>query len=255
MLGISARRKVSANAILREFYSHAERHPHGWGLALFPDGRDVQIEKEPVKATESVYLAHRLDAPIEEKALIAHIRLATIGQLEYANCHPFSQRDAAGRTWTLAHNGTIFLSILLDRQMEAQAGDTDSERILLHIVAEMNREISRRGRALDEGERFDVLARAVAALAEGNKLNLLVYDGEVMYAHSNFRDSLFFRETDDAVQFSSRPLAGDGWAGVPFLRLVAAKGGSLTREGAPHGHEYHYDPGDYRFVYMNFANL
>ena len=31
MLGISAKRRRKANATLREFFSHAERHPHGWG--------------------------------------------------------------------------------------------------------------------------------------------------------------------------------------------------------------------------------
>ena len=45
MLGISAKRRREVNAMLREFFSHAERHPHGWGLARFPDtaGLDAPI--------------------------------------------------------------------------------------------------------------------------------------------------------------------------------------------------------------------
>ena len=53
MLGISAKRRREANATLREFFSHAERHPHGWGLARFDeDGGlvDPGVEKEPVRA-------------------------------------------------------------------------------------------------------------------------------------------------------------------------------------------------------------
>ena len=50
MLGMSAKRKRRANGLLREFYSHAEAHPHGWGLARFPAGAAPAVEKEAVKA-------------------------------------------------------------------------------------------------------------------------------------------------------------------------------------------------------------
>ena len=53
MLGMSAKRKRRANGLLREFYSHAEAHPHGWGLARFPAGAAPAVEKEAVKATAS----------------------------------------------------------------------------------------------------------------------------------------------------------------------------------------------------------
>ena len=93
MLGISAKRRIRANDILREFYSHADRHPHGWGLATFNDAGAPDIEKEAVKATESEYLKKRLAEPIEESVLLAHIRLATVGHLEYRNSHPFAAAD------------------------------------------------------------------------------------------------------------------------------------------------------------------
>ena len=71
MLGISAKRRREMNAVLREFFSHAERHPHGWGLARFGDGRAPSIEKEPVKATESELLGGILGERIEERTLLA----------------------------------------------------------------------------------------------------------------------------------------------------------------------------------------
>ena len=108
LLGFSSRRKRRRNDLLREFYSHAESHPHGWGLARFPDGGAPLVEKEPVCAAHSAFLAGLLADPVEERALIAHIRLATVGHVEYENCHPFTAADNRGRTWTLAHNGTIF---------------------------------------------------------------------------------------------------------------------------------------------------
>ena len=196
MLGISARRRLPANAILREFFSHAEQHPHGWGLARFSEHGVPSVEKEPVKATASVYLKHRLDWPIEERTLLAHIRLATVGTMEYANCHPFVCEDNRGRIWTLVHNGTVFNGNILNGYMGIQFGDTDSERVLIHLVEQINLEQIRLHRALSEQERFSALSEAIADLADGNKLNLLIFDGEVMYAHTNFRDSLhMWRQT------------------------------------------------------------
>ena len=108
LLGFSSRRRRNVTPLLREFFSHAERHPHGWGLARFEDASAPQIEKEPVKATESETLRRILDEGVEAQTLLGHIRLATVGTIEFANCHPFSEADNSGRVWTLVHNGTIF---------------------------------------------------------------------------------------------------------------------------------------------------
>ena len=251
MLGMSANRRREMNAVLREFFSHAERHPHGWGLARFGDGHAPSIEKEPVKATESELLGGILGERIEERALLAQ----TVGTMEYANCHPFSGADDSGRVWTLVHNGTIFSGAVLNDYIGLQFGETDSERILLHLIARVNRAQSSRGRSLTGAERFDILSSAIAALAKGSKLNLLVHDGEFLYAHTNFRDSLHYLEEDGAVTFSTCPLSDGDWKPVPFTRLVAVKDGEFVREGTPHRNEYIYNPDDYRLVYMNFARL
>ena len=255
LLGMSAKRRRAVNALLREFYSHAEAHPHGWGLARFPAGVAPVIEKEAVKATESEYLKRILAESVEERILLAHIRLATVGHIEYENCHPFTATDNRGRTWTLMHNGTIFSGALLNDYVGIQYGDTDSERVLLHLVDRIDRVQNHRRHALDADERFDVLASMIANLAKGNKLNLLIYDGEVLYAHVNFRDSLYFLQDEDAVLFSTRPLSAGNWKPVPFTRLVAVQDGELIREGKPHGHEYIYNSEDYRLIYMDFARL
>ena len=258
LLGISAKQRRAVAAVLREFFSHAETNPHGWGLARFADegvARPPLIDKEPVKATESEHLRHLLDAGIEERMLLAHIRFASLGHLATANCHPFTASDSSGRTWTLVHNGTIFKSGPLNDYIGIQRGETDSERVLLHLVACIDREQARTGRPLDANERFDVLAAEVAALADGNKLNLLVCDGEAMYAHTNLSGTLHYCQDGDALIFSTKPLSKGTWAPVPFTRLVAAKDGAFVREAPSHGHEYVYDPEDYRYVYMGYAML
>ena len=65
---------------------------------------------------------------------LAHIRYATVGNVEYANCHPFSGQTAKGRVIMIAHNGTIFQSNTLNRYLKIQSGETDSERILLYLA-------------------------------------------------------------------------------------------------------------------------
>ena len=122
LLGFSSRRRRNVTPLLREFFSHAERHPHGWGLARFEDASAPQIEKEPVKATESETLRRILDEGVEAQTLLGHIRLATVGTIEYANCHPFSETDNSGRVWTLVHNGTIFSGVALNDYRGVQFG-------------------------------------------------------------------------------------------------------------------------------------
>lgn len=187
--------------------------------------------------------------------LLAHIRLATVGHIEYENCHPFTAADNCGRTWTLVHNGTIFNGTLLNDYVGILYGDTDSERVLLHLVERINHAQNHLHRALNEKERFDVLFTEIAVLAKRNKLNLLIFDGEVLYAHCNFRDTLHVCQEEDAVTFSTRALSAGRWAPVPFTSLIAAKDGEIVRTSPPHGNEYIYNPDDYRLVYMDFARL
>lgn len=113
----------------------------------------------------------------------------------------------------------------------------------------------RLGRALDWKERFAALDDLIGDLAGGNKLNLIVYDGEILYVHTNFRGSLHVRDDDGALVFSTKPLSQGVWKPLPLTRLVAAEDGEFVLEGAAHGKEYVYNPNDYRFLYMDFATL
>ncbi|MGN0876422.1 MAG: class II glutamine amidotransferase [Kiritimatiellia bacterium] len=255
MLGISAKERKSVNCRLKEFFSHARQHPHGWGLARFRDDGLPLVEKEPVCALESAYLKERLESEMTESSLVAHIRLATVGAMEYDNCHPFFGYDISGRVWTLVHNGTIFHAAELNQYAARQKGRTDSERVLLHLLDCMNAALAAKGGALDAKERFAVVVRTIERLSRGNKLNLLIYDGETMYAHCNFKDTLHWRQDDGEIVFSTQPLGDGGFASVPFCRAIAVKNGEVAAVGPAHGNEYIYNPDDYRLVYMDFANL
>ena len=75
LMGMSAKRRRAVNALLREFYSHAEAHPHGWGLARFSDAGVPSMETEPIKATEMAAERSLLaEHPKKLQRRINHIR-------------------------------------------------------------------------------------------------------------------------------------------------------------------------------------
>ena len=39
LLGISSEKEELVNEYLKTFYSHSDKHPHGWGLAYLYDGQ------------------------------------------------------------------------------------------------------------------------------------------------------------------------------------------------------------------------
>ncbi|MCD8356444.1 MAG: class II glutamine amidotransferase [Clostridia bacterium] len=254
LFGFSSRNQQDISSYLKEFYIHSNMHPHGWGLVTL-DGNEAVIEKEPVQASKSNYLKERLSIPFSAKTAFAHIRYATIGNVEYQNCHPYSKKDKQGRRWTLVHNGTIFDYSILDKYVKIQLGDTDSERILLYIVDCIDEKERTLGRVLDAKERFQLLDSIIAAMAKGNKLNLLIFDGEQVYVHTNYADSLHYLEQDDWTMFSTVPLTKEAWQPLPFTQLLAFQQGKLVLQGTQHGNEYIDSEENLKYLYQAFADL
>ena len=254
LFGASSREKVPVNALLREFYSHSREHPDGWGMAVFYDNA-VSLEKEPLPAYKSAYLKERLRHTLSVHSMIAHIRKATIGALEYKNCHPFVKRDNSGRSWTLAHNGTIFDCPALTPYVYTQEGSTDSERILCHMIAQVNTAQAAAGRAFDAGERFALIDRLVCKIAPHNKLNLLLYDSELLYVHTNYVHSLYKKQLEGTALFATAPLESMGWQPLMFTTLCAYQDGQERFRGACHGKEYRDNPEDMKLIFADFAGL
>jgi glutamine amidotransferase len=254
LLGISSLEKLPVNDLLKEFFSHSVRHPNGWGIAVFY-GDSVSLEKEPTAAYESGYLKNRLRHPFQVRNMIAHIRKATVGNTDFENCHPFVQRDNGGRSWTLAHNGTIFDCPALNPYVYTQEGRTDSERILCHIIAKVNEAQTKAGHPLGEEERFALVDQLVCQMAPHNKLNLLIYDGEVLYVHTNYARSLYVQQRENTAIFSTTPLDRGEWKPVPFTTLCSYREGKLCRQGTCHGWEYVENPMDLQFLYQAYSEL
>lgn len=226
------------NECLECFYNHSDEHPHGWGLATMQSDEFV-IDKEPVKANCSQHLKNILSNPVVGKNVFAHIRLATVGEIISPNCHPFIEADDNNRSWMLIHNGTIFDFPDLEQYKDKENGDTDSERILLYIIDKVNEFENEKGAPSTIKERFNLLTQIVEKLSKGNKLNLMIYDGDLTYIHSNMKDSLYYLNNDDGFLVASTPLTDDeGWKTVELNKLFALIDGNIIFESNEHDNEF-----------------
>lgn len=252
LFGYTAKTEYNINSYLKDFFKRSIGHPNGWGLASM-DGNEIAVEKEPIQATKSFYLKERLSIPIKGNNVFGHIRMATIGNVEYINCHPYSYKDDNGRRWTLIHNGTIFDYQPLSKYIYSQEGTTDSERILLYIIDQVNQK--EKAGVLSDEERFNLVNSILSEMAAGNKLNVMLFDGEFMYVHTNYKNSLYYLEKHDGTMFSTYPLSDEDWKKIPFTRLLVYKEGQLVYEGANHGNEYIDNEEDMKYIYQNYAGL
>lgn len=252
LFGVSSGKKLILNELLSEFFSHGKEHPNGWGMAFFY-GNAVSLEKQPEASYKSSYLRHRLQSEVKADKMIAHIRLATRGSINYDNTHPFVMRDNHNRMWTLAHNGTIFDCDVLNPFANRQQGQTDSERILCYIVDKINAEEQKK--ELSQEKRFRLIDRILYEITPENKVNLLLFDSELMYVHTNYQNSLYRCQKGEAVVISTRPLDHNLWEGVPMNTLIAYKDGKQIYTGTNHKNEFIDSEEKMRMLFLDYAYL
>lgn len=248
LFGINSKEKQTINNYLNTFYSHCNTNPHGWGIAIINKNKN-KIIKEPIKANQSTQLKKLLQKPIQVKNTIAHIRLGTIGQMKKQNCHPIIKKDKNQETWILAHNGTIFNNYPpLNTYKKNQQGTTDSERILYYIVDTINQKTKQKGKPLNQNEKFQTLNKLITQIAPENKLNLLIYNKNILYAHTNYKNSLHYLKKDKTILISTVPLTMDNWKKLPLNTLIAMKEGEIIKKGEQHKNEYIETKRDQEFL-------
>ena len=254
LLGIDSRDKIYANDLLREFFDHSSVHKDGWGLSVLDKDPPLYI-KEHLRANSSNALEDILNKDILSSLLIAHIRRATIGDVDNRNAHPFVRKDITGRTWTLAHNGTIFEGDLLNRYYYIQNGTTDSERILLYLIDQIDSHIQYGSDLSDINIRAKLIEDIIVRLAPENKLNLLITDGEYLYVHKNEVKTLYRKRSEGSYIFATVPLDDGNWEEVPDNRLLVYKDGNEIYEGKPHEFYYHHSDEKMKMIFMEYASL
>ncbi|MBX3606194.1 MAG: class II glutamine amidotransferase [Piscinibacter sp.] len=160
-----------------------DAHSDGFGLA-FHEGNACRRFVDHGRASDSVLAEFLRTHPIRARTAVAHIRKATQGAVNPANCHPFV-REWQGREWSFCHNGDLKdFHPRLDGS-HLPVGQTDSERAFCWMLQRLRRQF-RRG--LPD---WPQLAPAIAELAERigahGKFNFLLSDGHALYAHGHTR--------------------------------------------------------------------
>lgn len=250
LMGLCFAEPVAAAFSISEFALRDVENADGWGLAWY-SGRSSNVVKEPLSWRKSSYASFLSSyGAVISNLYIAHVRHATIGGApKHADTHPFS-RELGGSSYCFAHNGTVrgaMQMLLLDRYHPI--GDTDSEHVFCYLLDA----IADRGRPLASTTDWKWLARQLAAINAGGKLNCLLCDGERIFAwhDSNGFKGLHFhavRVVDGEVEHladltmdvaleggasnrglvvATRPLSDQGWHACHPGELLVLESGKL----------------------------
>ena len=209
LLGLAFNQPVRASLSFRGFRHRGAENPHGWGLAIYPEGEAgrARIYKEAESAEYSALADELRDSQrLESSIFIGHVRFGNVGGQSFDNTHPFS-REIRGRDFVLAHNGTLRWPDAghgLDGSF-TPVGTTDSEHALCALLTWMiDEEIPFTGfRAIEERLRF---ANNLGTM------NLLFSDGTHLFAYHDHRGYNGLCYTHRRAPFPSVRLEDEDWA-------------------------------------------
>ena len=221
-------------------------HPDGWGIAAYVGGPLPEVA-HGLGAAHLDPEFERVSGLLQARAVMAHVRLASVGEVEQTNVHPFLY----GR-WTFCHNGTVNdfgqIKLKLERELSPKfrkrlKGTTDSERCFALFLTRLATKAKE-----DAPAPVEVVAWAltetmatVARIADApgktpSALNFLVSDGELMVATRRGRTLWMATEIETGkplrdwpqssqrlhqFQVASEALGGpDAWLEVPNEGVV-----------------------------------
>ena len=134
-IGVHHSLVLAENALAQQ----SESNPDGWGIGFF-EGTTPILRRGLSKAIGDGDFTN-LARFVRSQAVIAHVRLGTVGGHDLTNTHPFS----AGR-WVFAHNGTLqglehYERLLMD-EIDPEfrplvQGETDSERCFYLFLTQL----------------------------------------------------------------------------------------------------------------------
>lgn len=202
-------------------------HADGWGLA-FHEADGARVFTDTARACESPLAEFLCRHPIRARTVLAHVRKATQGEVRLANCHPF-QREWLGRSWLFCHNGNLVdFRPPLDGS-HLPVGGTDSEWAFCWLLQQLRQ---RFGGQASPGwaELAPVLAELTEVIARHGTFNMLLSDGQALYAHASTRLVWLQREHPfQHARLVDRDLAIDlAAANRPDDRMIVVATAGLT---------------------------
>jgi len=166
-------------------------HKDGWGIAYYADDSTPRVAHGLGPAHEDPEF-ERVSGLVSSHAVIAHVRLASVGKVSRENAHPF-----LFDRWAFCHNGTVrefeqrhraaFEAEIAPHLRAALRGETDSERCFFIFLTRLetygglsNPSLDAVARALAETMRL-VKARTDTE-EKPSSTNFLVSNGALMVA-------------------------------------------------------------------------
>jgi glutamine amidotransferase len=155
-------------------------HADGFGLA-FHDGADCRVFIDEGRASDAPLAGFLRAFPIRARTVLAHVRRATQGPVQLANCHPFV-REWGGRYWSFCHNGDLVDFAPRLRGVFLPVGSTDSERAFCWLLQELRRRF-RRPPAGGWRDLAPAIAELAGRIGTHGAFNFLLSDGDALYVH------------------------------------------------------------------------
>lgn len=224
-----------------------DHHADGWGIAFF-EGRGVRLYLDDKPSADSPVAALVRQYPIKSENVIAHIRKATQGEINLANCHPF-QREIWGQYWIFAHNGNLVDFAPTAGCHYQPVGSTDSEAAFCYIMEQLRQRWCQPP-TLDE--LFEAIEGLAATLRGYGVFNFMLSNGQWLFTHCSTKLHYIVRQApfptahlvddDVTVDFSTVTTPNDRVAVIATVPLTdnetwtAMQDGELTLfvDGAVH---------------------
>ncbi len=121
----------------------SNKHPDGWGVSYYLSGSPHVIKSDKTAIDDNIF--KRVSGIVSSETVVAHLRNATLGQINILNTHPFQYGK-----WIFAHNGNlknfdnhrddIYRMICPDLRRFI-LGNTDSEIIFFLILTHLQKKI------------------------------------------------------------------------------------------------------------------
>jgi len=216
--------------------SRGQSHVDGWGLAFQIDDGKLEIERSLKPAHEDPKFRQLAEA-VRSRAIVAHVRQASVGNISLVNTHPFQH----GR-WIFAHNGTLqnfaerrepMLRAIPPDLRNCIRGTTDSEHAFYYWLSQLRTMTGTLEQPVEAAVVEESLAATVRSLdrwfpahdGEESRFNVVLTDGWLLAA-TRWKHMLSWRESGGetanaagnsasrAVFIASEPTGGDGWREV-----------------------------------------
>lgn len=171
----------------------SRRHPDGWGVAYYVAGAPHVVKSADTALEDQIF--KRVSGVVASETVVAHLRKATVGDINILNAHPFQFGS-----WVLAHNGEIYNFNAVRDALRSEIapnlrryilGDTDSETFFYLFLTHLSRlaDLHRKGTPLEAiVEALVAAVDTTRKLADGptpeerSKLTFIVTDGLSMVA-------------------------------------------------------------------------